>query len=284
MEKIAVIITCHNRREKTQRCIKSIVYNSNYNFDFYITDDNSSDGTYDMLNNLSETLNLSAYIQRGDGNLFWCKGMKKSFDSAINKEYDLYLWVNDDVEFYEHFIEKLIDVYNIMKDENGVIVVGSCRDRETGELTYGGMKNVGKREKGKYRFITPLDKIQECDTMNGNCVLIDKITVNKIGSLDGDYEHAMGDLDYGHRAIDNGVNIWISPGYVGTCSRNEITNTWKDCNLSIKKRLELVKKPTGLPVKSWKKYNKRFGGRLWAINFIKPYIKIFLTSNFLFRK
>ncbi|MDU7947257.1 MAG: glycosyltransferase family 2 protein [Clostridium sp.] len=283
MEKIAVIITCHNRKEKTEKCIKSIVFNSNYSFDFYITDDKSNDGTFKMLNDISDKLNLRIYIEKGDGNLFWCKGMKKSFDKAIDKGYDLYLWVNDDVEFYENFIDKLLQVYHERKNEDGVIVVGSFRDKYTGEFTYGGVKSIGK-EKLKYSFIQPIDRIQECDTMNGNCVMIDSFTVNKIGSLDGEYEHGMGDFDYGYRATESGGNIYIAPGYVGTCSRNEIKDTWKDCNLSLKRRLELVKSPTGLPLKSWKKYSRRFGGKLWVIKFIKPYIKIFLTSNFLFRR
>ena len=91
--KIAVLITVHNRIEKTLFCLKSLYkQNSENNFEVYLTDDGSNDGTSDILRNKFPNVN----IIQGNGSLFWNQGMIRAWKAAISSdEYDFYLWLNN---------------------------------------------------------------------------------------------------------------------------------------------------------------------------------------------
>ena len=53
---ITVIFTCFNRREKTLQCIKSLSGgNKDIAFQYVIVDDNSTDGTYEALEEIQST-------------------------------------------------------------------------------------------------------------------------------------------------------------------------------------------------------------------------------------
>ena len=49
--KIAVLLTCHNRREKTLSCLKNLLEQNLEDIDLsvYLVDDGSSDGTSDAI-------------------------------------------------------------------------------------------------------------------------------------------------------------------------------------------------------------------------------------------
>lgn len=68
--RILVIFTCFNRKEKTKECIQTLMNsNKNCNFSFVIVDDGSSDGTWEMLQNMKET--TSMFLLKGNGKLFY---------------------------------------------------------------------------------------------------------------------------------------------------------------------------------------------------------------------
>ena len=68
--RIAAIITCHNRKEKTLVCLKSL-FQIIQNIDVFLTDDGSTDGTSEAVKKIYPQVN----IIQGDGNLFWSRGM-----------------------------------------------------------------------------------------------------------------------------------------------------------------------------------------------------------------
>ena len=68
--KIAAIMTCHNRKNKTMACLKSL-FTIIPETDVYLTDDGSTDGTSEAV--LYTYPNV--HIISGDGNLYWNRGM-----------------------------------------------------------------------------------------------------------------------------------------------------------------------------------------------------------------
>ena len=61
MKKTAILLTTFNRKTITLKCIDSVIRNLDYdkaNFDIYITDSNSSDGTIDAINELNYNINI----------------------------------------------------------------------------------------------------------------------------------------------------------------------------------------------------------------------------------
>lgn len=269
MKNIAVVLTCFNRKDKTVRCLDSLV-NENLGilFDFFVVDDNSTDGTVESLKELF----YNVTIIKGNGNLFWNGGMYKGVEYILanEKEYDYCLLVNDDVEFYSKSIEKLIE-----NQENKGVIVGATCDKDN-ELTYGAIKLIRKNSI-KYKTVHPDDDCLKCDTFNANCVLIPYNILKEVGNLDPYYTHSMGDFDYGFMIRNSGYNIFSSSEYVGICERNNMKNTWQDSSLTIYERIRKKESIKGLPFKQWFYYlNKNYGIVKACICSLTPYIKILI--------
>jgi GT2 family glycosyltransferase len=63
----------------------------------------------------------------------------------------------------------------------------------------------------------------ECDTFNGNVVLVPAPIVAELGHVDGaHFPHAMGDIDYGLRVRSSGFGVVQVQGTVGMCERNPL--------------------------------------------------------------
>ena len=64
---ITVILTCFNRKEKTQACIRELVEkNAACSFTFVVVDDNSSDGTVEVLQEMQKEYDIR--LLQSDGN------------------------------------------------------------------------------------------------------------------------------------------------------------------------------------------------------------------------
>lgn len=286
MIKVAIILTCHNRICKTERCLDTIIQgNKEYDITFFITEDASIDGTLEMLINKTKLNyeNVRFIITKGNGNLFWNRGMFISFEKALKENFQFYIWVNDDVKFYDSFISDLIADYNYAKQINKYsIITGATKWSNKKQVSYGGGKLLNKKNILNFRILAPNGNIQECDVMNGNCVLISKDLSEKVGNLDYRYEHAFGDIDYGFRVKRIGGVIFVSSKFIGDCDKNCHINTWGDYRLPILKRIKLMKNKNGLPRRSLKLILKKWTGFRWIIYYYRPYFHIFV-SNILFK-
>jgi GT2 family glycosyltransferase len=227
---LAIIMTCYNRRDTTLACLHALSQQTQP-FDVYLTDDGSSDGTSDAV-----AVNYpEVKILRGNGNLFWVGGMRLAFVEAMNGNYDYYLWLNDDTILEANVLTNLLQIHDYLKNQKhpDSIVVGSTQDPTTRLPTYGGAIKSKKWHSNKFEFLQPNQEIQGCDTMYGNCVLIPNSVAMKVGNIDAAFIHSLGDLDYGLRARRLGCSVWVAPGYVGTCTKNSIRNSWADTNLPL---------------------------------------------------
>lgn len=271
---VTVIFTCFNRKEKTIKCVKSLIEgNKNVDISFIIIDDNSTDGTIEAL----KSLNNNIFIINGNGNLFWSGGMRVGIDKYIKdeKKSDYVLLVNDDVEFNENIIEKMI---NRSKSYYDSVVVGATND-EKGNFTYGALKLVKNSKGNLYTQVYPKNEIEECDTFNANCVLIKDNIIKDVGNFDKLYRHSLADLDYGFMIRKNGYKIVSSEDYIGICYRNSIKNTWRDTSLGVLERLKLKESVKGAPFKEWFHFMKKNFGIFLAIRYsITPYIRIVLKK------
>ena len=117
MLKIAVLIVCHNRKEKTIKCLQKLYSQKNIEnikFKVFLVDDGSSDGTEHAISQSFPDV----VIIKGNGNLFWAGGMRIAWNSAKKKQYDYYLWLNDDVFLYNNFLESCLkDIQTVKKQE-----------------------------------------------------------------------------------------------------------------------------------------------------------------------
>lgn len=268
--RLAVIMTCHNRYKITLACLYAL-YQQRNNFDVYLTDDGSSDGTAEAI----KAEYPEVKIIQGNGNLFWAGGMHLAFGEAIKNQYDYYLWLNDDTFLQVDALDKLLQNHQNVTEQGypDSIIVGSTKDPITERPTYGGALKSKRWYSNKFEFLEPSSCLQKCDAMYGNCVLIPKTVVAKVGNIDTAFAHSLADLDYALRAGKLGCQIWVLPGYVGTCSKNSIHNSWADTNLNILERLQKILETKGFPLKPWTVFCRRHSGPFWIFYWFLPYLR-----------
>lgn len=270
MEKIVIIFTCFNRKEKTTKCIQSVKENNPVmDLNWVIVDDCSKDGTVEAVKQIEP----QAHVLTGTGNLFWNGGMHMGMEYALKnfQDADYYVLINDDVEFYPGVFQKMAQKLG----GKPYVLVGATQ-ADDGALSYGGIEYEGKKSI-KLRMVGPTEADVNCSTFNANCVFIPREIFQKAGSNDPHYAHSMGDFDYGFRVRHLGYDIHVYEEYVGRCNDNSIIGTWQDQKLPRMKRIKLKEGPKGLPFKDWFRYlRKNFGLDVALIRSFTPYIKIML--------
>jgi GT2 family glycosyltransferase len=81
-KRIAVLITCHNRRDKTLKCFEALYKQESIEdlrLQVYLVDDGCTDGTAEaIIAEFPETR-----ILKGSGSLYWCGGMRLAWEEAL---------------------------------------------------------------------------------------------------------------------------------------------------------------------------------------------------------
>ena len=236
--KIAAVLTCFNRKDKTVSCLRSLYkaldqYNAKaedkIQLAIYLTDDGCTDGTADAVR--EDFGDKEIHILRGDGNLFWAGGMRLAWREALKRheEWDYYLLLNDDTDILEGCFGELFNAEAFSKENYGLeaVVSGICsaKDDHT-KMTYGGNVWIN-RFLATSKRLDVSDKPQMVDLTNANILLVPKYVVDKIGIFPNEYVHGSADYDYAVRIRRAGLPLLITAGFAGACdndhdSRKEI--------------------------------------------------------------
>jgi GT2 family glycosyltransferase len=251
--------------------LKAQVSERKFDLKVYVADSGGTDGTAEAILKRYPEVNLIPCSE----DIYWCGGMHLASAEAMKEDYDYHLWLNDDTMLFPDALATLLGtVYTLNKriDNSAGIIVGSTCHPETGTHTYGGY--IQAKEKSlDFKSVIPSASIQACDTFNGNCVLISRETFQKLGNISPEFTHAMGDTDYGLRAKEKNIPMWVAPKYVGKCGGNPLP-TWLDNNLPLHKRIINLYNPKGLPPKEWVIFCRRHTGWKWPFKVIKLYLRV----------
>ena len=277
--RIAAILTCFNRKQKTLDCLDALAASTGIGdvlLEAVLVDDGSTDGTADAVRARFSWVKVVSVNE----NLFWCRGMHKAFDIAMQGDYDYYLWLNDDTTLYPDALFRLLECESALRAQHGkpAIVVGSTVDAK-GMPTYGGAVQESAWKRTKFRRLLPAETPQRCDAMNGNIVLVPREVAQVVGNLDPAFEHAMGDTDYALRARRLGIGVWVGPGVHGVCESNSSAGTFMDSSLPLRLRWKLMMSRKGLPWRSWLVLTRRHTGLLWPLYFSWPYFRLVLNLD-----
>lgn len=264
---IAVLITVYNRKEKTIRCLSNLfsqVNNDQYKLNVYLVDDGSTDSTSEEIAKLYPEVNLI----KGDGTLFWNRGMHKAWETAAqDKEYDFYLWLNDDTNIFDDCIKRLLDLSTTNRDK-AIIVGSTCATGNPDKITYGGWKNG--------ILFTDLTQPNKCRTINGNIVLIPKSVYNILGMNDSTFRHCYGDTDYALRANEQGIVCLTGIGIFGECDAHEHPTIWMDPSQPFVKRWKNFFSPLGNnPFEFFYFRRKHFGLIAACATFVSNWLHFF---------
>lgn len=234
---IAVLLTCHNRKDKTLQCLKALYeqygLKSDYTIEVFLVDDASTDGTAVAVKDKYPLVN----IIQGNGNLYWNRGMHLAWQTAIAfKDFDYYLWLNDDTFLFEQALTSLLEASKLASHE--AAICGNTISLATNSISYGGNSKEGA-------LLTPNGNLQEAYTFNGNVVLIPKYIFQIVGILDKRFPHAIGDYEYGFRIRKKQQKSFVTGGFVGSCEGNEKLPLWCSPSIAFTKRIKSLYSPLG---------------------------------------
>lgn len=294
--KIAVLLTCFNRKEKTLSCLSSL-YNalSLYNdknenkieISVYLTDDGCTDGTSDAIKNNFPNKDITILL--GTGNLFWAGGMRFAWNEALKKhnEWDFYLLLNDDTDLLDNLFEELMNTHQYCLEnykKSGIYSGITSAKSDYNKMTYGG--DVWKNKfLGTSIRLKPTGKPQICDITNANILLVSKEVVDKIGIFYSGYTHGIADNDYSIMARNKKIPVLITAHFCGRCDYDHKSSKEVAENV-IKMSLSERKKYFSNPIRSNKDYFKYisrnmplrlpivFLGRTLNLYFPKLYYKL----------
>lgn len=273
--KIAVAMACFNRRETTLACLDRLINQASakISVSVYILDDASTDGTSQAIRAKYPTIR----ILQGNGQCYWGQGMHLAMKAALEHSFDYLLWLNDDVMLKNDALTILISSYHTaMHSEAGAhVIVGATDDPRTGQISYCGFRKKFRWHPSNFEKVLPSpDALIPCDTMNGNCVLLPRPVVDRVGLIDTTYIHQIGDIDYGYRVKKIGGNIWVASSVIGSC-------TAKSCPVlpeSLWDRLKGINAPLNYPIKAWFKFFRKYGGKIGFILFMYMYAKLLVYA------
>ncbi len=279
MKRIAVILTSYNRCTKTLNCLSKLyeqLLPVDYVLDAYLVIDGSTDQTEESVIDRFPQV----HIIKGDGTLFWNRGMHLAWDVASKSDkYNFTLWLNDDTELILGALSLLIRIAE-SKSNKAIIVGATCSYKDEQLTTYGGRKN----NRG-YTLIDVNGEIQECETFNGNCVLIPQVYFTTLGNLDYYFRHSFGDIEYGLRATASDIAIFIAPKHIGYCERNEGVPAFLSPRLSLVKRLKSLYSPLGFnPLEAFYLSRKYQSLGFAIIRFIKIHLNSIFPTFFYKRR
>lgn len=262
--KIAVLMACYNRREKTLSCLRLLGIAAEFagaDATVYLCDDGSSDCTAEAVAAEFPTV----VVVRGGG-LYWAAGMRVAENEyrASQPSADYLLWLNDDVELDAAAIAVMLTTAATIPN---TIVVGATRSRDSGVITYSGLMRSGLHPLNFSR-VEPTDHPKRIDTFNGNVVLVPNSVAELVGGIDGTFSHAFADIDYGLRAAMSGVESYLHTESVGICEANPTT---PDASV-VEAWREFIGVKGGGNSKSTRHYLKRHSTRYWYFYYLSTYI------------
>ena len=226
--RIAVLMTCHNRRDTTLSCLHSLRGQTPFREDdLYLVDDGSKDGTGEAVRRLMPR----AHVIAGDGTLFWNGGTNRAWAAAIEAptEYDWYLWLNDDVVLDSGALDRLLaDAVMCAGPREPLVMAGATMSADRESVTYGAHVRPDPARPLRLTLLEPDRVPQMAITISGNAVLVSRVACERLGRLDPGFAHIYGDLDYGLRAEEAGIPVMLAGEPVGVCEANPDAGTWRD--------------------------------------------------------
>ena len=266
--RVAVLVASFNRRATTVRGLASLLDQAGPDVDMrvFLVDDASTDGTADAVR---ESFGERAVVVNG-GELFWAASMALAQQVSRAWPSDFQLWFNDDVTLSASAVRELVTT---SAGNNNAIVVGAVEDPATGELSYGGLIQVGRHPLRLHHF-APGGQVRRVDTFTGNVVLVPAEAYRVVGQIDGTFAHGYADIDYGLRATQLGIPIVQTAQFVGTCAANPIRLAAYDRGLSLRARWRAALDRRAMPLRSQARLYRRHGGPTWPFWLTTSYARV----------
>lgn len=209
MEKdVAVIICNYNKKEYVLQCIKSVMDLTFQNFDLYVVDNASTDGSADAI---EEVYGEKVILIRNKENLGGSGGFNTGMRLALGKGYKYLYLLDNDVVLDE---QALAELYGYMEKHDHVGVVGSLlysmdspvEIQEMGaEIDWDNFYIKPKFKGNLENKAIPLEF--ECDYVPACSMLVRTEAVIKAGLMDEGNFIYWDDIEWGYRIKQHGYRV-----------------------------------------------------------------------------
>lgn len=217
---LSIIIVNHNTRNLLRNCLKSVYFcRSRYQFDVWVVDNASFDGSGEMVRKDFPQVNL---ITNGEN-----MGYTKANNMVLKKNASRFvLLLNPDVVVSPDTLDKVIDYM----EGNSLIGIAGCKVvKPDGKLDLACRRSFPNPVNSFFRLsglsflfpksrlasynltYLPEDEIAEVDSVMGAFLMIRREVIEKIGLLDEDFFMYGEDLDWCYRAKAAGYKVVYAP-------------------------------------------------------------------------
>lgn len=206
--KLSIIIISYNTKDLVKKCLFSL---KNSEAEIIVVDNNSEDGTQDMVNNDFPEVNLII----NKNNFGFAKANNQGIKIAKG---DYILLLNSDTQVKSEAIDKLVGFAELHSEAGVVSARLLNQDGSVQPSIYrlptivNAIKEFWLGQSGlaeKY-FLNSL-KAEEVEAVVGAVFLIPKTVIQKVGLLDEHYFMYFEDLDYCRRVRLDGYKVYYLP-------------------------------------------------------------------------
>ncbi len=213
---LSIIIISFNTKEITKNCIDSInrsLYKSKIKYEIIVVDNNSHDGSKELLEKLAKDKSTKVVYHQTNDNLGFGRGNNVGVKIAKGK---YILLLNSDTIVLNRAIEKLYDFY--LKNEKKVHFLGAkllnkdlTPQPSAGYFFTLPVVFAALLLKGDYWGLTRFspNKFCQVDWISGACILTKKSIYNRLGGFDKNIFMYMEEVDLLYRARKLGYKTYF---------------------------------------------------------------------------
>lgn len=211
MSKVSIVIVNYNGLEHNEECINSIINSSYENIEIIIVDNQSTDGSVEMIEKLFAG---RVIVIKNEENSGFAGGTNIGISYAMNHECDYVLLLNNDTIIDKYMISCMVES---SKKNDGCVISPKIYYYEPnntiwsagGEIKWNrgytiqyGMNEI---DNGQY------DEGKKVTFATGCCMLIPIAVIEKIGLIPEEYFLYFEDTDYCVKMQQAGVEIYYDP-------------------------------------------------------------------------
>ncbi|MFG2022754.1 glycosyltransferase family 2 protein [Streptomyces sp. NPDC048825] len=277
-QKVAVLMTCHNRRDSTLAALASLDRQLGLPprtaLTVHLVDAGSTDGTGAAV----RAAFPGTDVVGADPDVYWGTGTAMAAARADPGAH--VLWLNDDVVLAPNALAALLRTAEPL--QRAAVVAGAMVSADRSRTTYGGyrLRRAPWRPPRLERVEPDPRRPLACDSCNGNAVLVTHAARQTLGDLDPAFPHRIGDSDYGLRARKAGIPVLLAPGHVGVCDDHPpfAPGTSRATGITARTALRRATSVREQPPGPWWRFCRRHFGVWSPVVFCSPYAKTLVTA------
>lgn len=219
-KRVEIVTPVHNRRELTLQCLRSLSRIDRTGLDIHVVvvDDGSTDGTADAVREQFSEVE----IVPGDGNLWYTAGTNLGIETALKRDPDYVLCVNDDSIFDEKSVREMVEC----AERHPRSVVGSLlllwdTPHKIFQVSPQWKTWMGGWQLWQQQTVWTIPaKAWEVEMIVGNCILYPARVFAEVGLMNPKNSAQYGDAEFTTRIRRNNWRLLIEPRARVFCQPN----------------------------------------------------------------